>query len=99
MASERLSIAAPRTLREALSVSYTHRERVRWLIGTSPLLGVAYTHVPRDAQILDARGVRDFTAAGSGESERLRFGAFTPEAILRTHPALQHILFRATSAA
>lgn len=97
--AERLTIAAPRTLREALSVSYTHRERVRWLIGTSPLLGAVYTHVPRDAQILDARGVREFTAAGSGEAARVRFGAFASAAALRAHPVLERVLFGAANAA
>lgn len=96
--AERLNIVAPRSLREALSVSYTHRERVRWLIGTSSLLSAAYTHVPRDARILDARGVREFTAAASGEAARVRFGAFASEDALRAHPVLQRVIFSAADA-
>ncbi len=57
-----LSIFTPRSLRDALGLSFTHREQVRWLIGTSGLLASSYTHVPREAQILDVRQLDEFRA-------------------------------------
>lgn len=92
-----LSIFTPRTLRDALGLSFTYREEVRWLIGTSPLLALAYTHVPREARIVDVRGLDDFRAHAFGEGT-VRFGAFSDEVGLRSHPLLKKTLFAAASA-
>ena len=93
-----ISIFTPRTLREALGLSFTYRERVRWLMGSSSLLSLAYTHVPRDAQIVDVRGVADFCQPALGDENRVRFGAFAAEEALRGHPLLERTLFSAASA-
>ena len=82
-----LSLYTPRTLRDAFGLSFTYREEVRWLIGTSPLLGLSYTHVPSDAQIIDARKLDDFRAHAFGEGT-IRFGAFADIDGLQTHPLL-----------
>ena len=84
-----LSIFTPRSLRDALGLSFTHREQVRWLIGTSELLASAYTHVPREAQILDVRELDEFRAAPVGDENKIRFGAFATKASLRGHPVLE----------
>ena len=86
-------IFTPQTLREALGLSFTYRERVRWLVGLSPLLAVTYTHVPRDSQIVDARGVADFRMHALGDEKRARFGAFAGDDALRGHPLLERTLF------
>ena len=94
---QQLSIVTPRTLRDALGLSFTYREQVRWLIGTSPLLALAYTHVPREARIVDARGVYEFAASAFGDETKVRFGAFATEESLRGHPLLDRTLFAAAS--
>ncbi|MBV8073888.1 MAG: hypothetical protein JO140_00565 [Candidatus Eremiobacteraeota bacterium] len=96
---QQLSIDFPRSLRDALGLSFTYREQVRWLIGTSPLLALAYTHVPRDARIVDAREIHEFRASAFGDESKVRFGAFAPEAALRGHPLLERTLFAAASPA
>ncbi|MBV8150577.1 MAG: hypothetical protein JO101_06145 [Candidatus Eremiobacteraeota bacterium] len=93
--AERLEIAAPRSLREALAVSLAPRERIRWLIGSNELFGFSYSLVPRDSYILDARGVSEFTAAPRRDGERIRFGAFAREAALQA-PSIREVLFGAT---
>ncbi|GEM_PF-1278675 len=93
-----LSIFTPRTLRDALGLSFTYREEVRWLIGTSSLLALEYTHVPREARIVDARRLDDFRSRAFGDV-KLRFGAFADEAGLRGHPLLGKTVFAAASAA
>ena len=94
-----LSIFTPRSLRDALGLSFTHREQVRWLIGTSELLASSYTHVPREAQIVDVRALDEFRAAAVGDESKIRFGAFATESSLRGHPILEATLFKAASAA
>lgn len=94
-----LILFTPRTLRDALGLSFTYREQVRWLIGTSPLLASAYTHVPREAHIVDARSLDDFRACAVGDENRIRFGAFASEQSLSSHPLLAQTLFAAASAA
>ena len=94
-----LSLFTPRTLRDALGLSFTYREQVRWLIGTSSLLASAYTHVPREAHIVDARGLDDFRACAIGDEQHVRFGAFATEDSLRGHPMLGQTVFAAASAA
>lgn len=96
---QHLSISAPRTLRDAFGLSFTHREQVRWLIGESPFLGLAYTHVPREAWIIDARRLHEFQARALGDESRVRFGAFAGEEGLRGHPLLERTLFAGASAA
>jgi CO/xanthine dehydrogenase FAD-binding subunit len=92
-----ISIFAPRTLREALGLSFTYRERVRWLLGTSSLLALAFTHVPRDSQIVDARRIADFRQPALGDENQVRFGSFAEEEALRGHPLLERTLFAAAS--
>ena len=94
-----LAIFTPRTLRDALGLSFTHREQVRWLIGTSTLLACPYTHVPRDAQIVDVRHLDDFRACATGDQHNIRFGAFASEESLHGHSLLAGTLFGAASAA
>jgi CO/xanthine dehydrogenase FAD-binding subunit len=98
ISQRQLSIFTPRTLRDALGLSFRHREAVRWLIGKSSLLATAYTHVPREAQILDVREVDDFRACAFGEG-KIRFGAFAAEESLRRHPLLGRTIFAAASSA
>lgn len=93
-----LSLFTPRTLRDALGLSFTYREEVRWLVGTSTLLGLEFTHVPREARIIDVRKLDDFRAHAFGEG-KIRFGAFADEDGLRGHPLLKGTLFAAASAA
>lgn len=94
-----LAIFTPRTLRDALGLSFTHREQVRWLIGTSKFLASAYTHVPREAQIVDVRQLDEFRACAIGDLSKVRFGAFASEESLRGHPLLESTLFKAASPA
>jgi CO/xanthine dehydrogenase FAD-binding subunit len=93
-----LSIFTPRTLRDALHLSFSYREQVRWLIGTSPLLALAYTHVPSGAQIVDVRRLQEFRAPALGDETRARFGAFATEEALRGHPVLERGPLAASSA-
>jgi CO/xanthine dehydrogenase FAD-binding subunit len=93
-----LSIFTPRTLRDALGLSFTYREEVRWLIGASSLLALEYTQVPREARIVDARRLDDFRSHAFGDV-KIRFGAFADEAGLRGHPLLGSTVFAAASPA
>ena len=90
--ADQLSISAPRSLGEALSLAHVHRERVRWLIGESTLLGLSYKLVPRESFILDARNVPELWAGPRADGPRFRFGAFASEARLRAHPITQRLI-------
>lgn len=98
LSQPQLSIFTPRTLRDALGLSFTYREEVRWLIGASSLLALSYTQVPREARIVDARRLDDFRAHAFGDV-KIRFGAFADDGGLRNHPLLGRTLFAAASPA
>lgn len=78
-------IAAPATLQAALTLAYQHKRKTRWLVGKSDLLRLDYSTVPRDAFIIDARGVPDFRAVERFNDGLWGVGVFAPVASLDHH--------------
>lgn len=78
-------IAAPSTLRAALTLAYQHRKRTRWLVGKSDLLRLDYSSVPSDAFIIDARGVSEFSSVEQFHNGIWGVGVFTPPTTLGRH--------------
>lgn len=86
----KVRLAAPASLREALTLSYQHKSGVRWFYGTGEILPFDYSQVPADAGlIIDARAIPECSAVVADSS--VRFGAFTPRSVVAAHPALAEI--------
>ncbi|HXF33547.1 MAG TPA: hypothetical protein VN603_03155 [Candidatus Acidoferrales bacterium] len=78
-------IAAPETLRAALTLAYQHKKKTRWLVGTSDLLRLDYSRVPSDSFIIDARGIAEFRAVERFHKGLWGVGVFTSMAALDDH--------------
>lgn len=78
-------IAAPGTLQAALTLAYQHKKKTRWLVGKSDLLRLDYSTVPRDAFIIDARGVAEFRAVERFHAGLWGVGVFAAAATLDHH--------------
>lgn len=78
-------IAAPPTLRDALTLAYRHLKRTRWLVGKSDLLRLDYSSVPSDAFIVDARRIAEFHSVEQFQNGMWGVGVFTSSTTLDQH--------------
>jgi CO/xanthine dehydrogenase FAD-binding subunit len=78
-------IATPGTLQAALTLAYQHKKKTRWLVGKSDLLRLDYSRVPRDAFIIDARGIAQFRAVERFHEGLWGIGVFTALSTLDHH--------------